>query len=106
MIAALSRLVAMLALVLMPIGMGTAAAAAHAPQVSAEAGHCSGAEQGAPDAPTMPAADCTVGCAAVQASVPAQTPVQIIPRQAPPAAFVAAISGIHLDIATPPPKRA
>jgi hypothetical protein len=105
-IAAFSRLLALLALVLMPVGMGAAPAAAHAPQVAAEAGHCGDAQQGAPDAPPVPAADCTVGCAAVAAPAPAQAAATLLPKETPATALIAAITGMEPDIATPPPKRA
>ena len=103
-IAALSRLLALVALVLMPVGMGVAPAAAYAPQAAAEGRHCGGTEEGAPDAPSAPAAGCTTGCAAVAPDLPRAGPAKLMPRQAPPATFIAAIAGIEPDIATPPPK--
>lgn len=103
-IAALSRLLALVALVLMPIGMAAAPAAAHWAAASAEAGHCSGSEQDAPGAPAMPGAECAMSCAAVAANPPPRASAKVPAARIAPAAFVAMLSGVEPGIATPPPR--
>ena len=98
----LFRLLTLLALVVMPLGMAGAPAAAE-PVAAAHSGHCD--DQRAPaQAPTHDATHCAT-CAGLPAMEPAVEPLPSQPRaevQAPPARF---LHGLHPDIATPPPKR-
>ena len=96
------RLLAMVALVLMPFTMTSAPAEAHAAPSAMAEGHCS--EH--PDAPAAPAdmTQCMLMCAALPAAEPAaiSSPVEL---RAPRAvAFAKPIHGIILEIATPPPR--
>ena len=102
---ALLRLLAFVAVLLMPFGMSAApAAAAHHEQMGAIAmQHC-------PDRNSKPhstgaLADCTMACAAA-------LPAAELPQPGTPLAFrvpvepnvIPSLSGIELEIATPPPR--
>jgi hypothetical protein len=96
----LFRLLALLALMLMPAGMAGAQALAQLAPAGGNANHCD--DHGVPDsAPAQP--HCT-GCAAL----PALEPPPAIGGPPPePKRFIARVepfSGIILEIATPPPK--
>jgi hypothetical protein len=104
MIAALFRLLTLLALVLMPIGMTSAPAAASPMPAShpMTAGHCD--EQ--PDQDQAPASrmDCAAMCTALPAT-DAAAPTPVFKPKAPRTIAVATrFDGIILEIATPPPK--
>ena len=103
--AALFRMFALLALVLMPFTMGGAPAEAHAMPAAMAEGHC-GEHPAAPAEPAMDMAQCMLMCAALPAADPVAvaTPEALrAPRQA---AFAQQFHGIILEIATPPPRRA
>jgi hypothetical protein len=104
MAAAVLRLFALFALVLMLLGMASAPAASHAPMAAAPAEHC--ADRSKPDqAPAPKAMDCLATCTALPASeavVPAPPPVPSPPRLI---ALADRFVGIVPEIATPPPKR-
>lgn len=106
MIAALVRLLTLLALVLMPLGMTGAPALAapdHHMTTMAGSGHCEEQQDEAPDQQQM---DCRAACTALPApSTPAPTPAlkPIAPRLI---GGVAPFTSINLEIATPPPKMA
>jgi hypothetical protein len=104
MAAAVLRFLALVALMLMPLGMA-APAAAHAPMASAPGEHC--ADQSQPDeTPAPKAMDCVATCTALPAS---NTPVPA-PLAAPSPPRLIALAdifvGIVPEIATPPPKHA
>lgn len=104
MTAAVLRLLALIALVLMPIGMASAPAAASGMPAdhAMAAGHCEG--QSRSDEAPAPNMDCTAMCAAIPAREPvAQAP--LFQRAAPRTiAFAFAFEGIVPETATPPPK--
>ena len=99
------RLLALVAVMLMPFGMAAAPAAPVHHQVAMDmaAGHCSD-EGTAPDSSGAPA-DCTMGCAsalpAADLAVASSHPVS---RSATQPAIEPILSGIDLEIATPPPR--
>jgi hypothetical protein len=106
MIAPITRLLALIALVLMPLGMGAAAAAPQAAPHTAETGHCSGSEQRGPEAPLAPMADCTISCSAVAPDHVSAPFDKILPKERSIAVPIIGIAGVEPDIATPPPKSA
>ncbi len=106
----LTRLLTLIALVLMPFGMAAAPASAqpmppmqhHA--ATAES-HCM--DQDSPDhGKTAQPGDCAMTCAAIVAPQPAAAPppARVKPVIARP--LVQRGSGLHTEAATPPPKRA
>lgn len=100
MIAILFRVMAMFALMLMPHGLEHAPVFAQASAASAD--HCT--DQETPE--QAPEADCALSCsatAAMDATVPKLRVPPQEPRQAGPAA---SFSGVVVETATPPPKRA
>lgn len=104
MTAALLRLLTLLALVLMPIGMTSAPAAASPMPAShhTAAGHCE--EQ--PDQDQAPASkmDCAAMCTALPAT-DAAAPSPVLKPKAPRTIAVATpFDGVILEIATPPPR--
>lgn len=103
MIAALMRMLALVALLAMPLGMAAPAAAHGSPATASEPGHC-GEEQGESEAPAKAPAHCTA-CAALPATSLGAVDTRLlqVPRTA---AVVAPFAGIELEIATPPPKSA
>ena len=104
MTAAMFRLLALIALVLMPIGMaGAPAAASTMPADHARAaGHCD--QQSRSDEAPAVSMDCTAMCTAIPAREPA-TQAPLFQRPAPRAiAFAFAFEGIVPETATPPPK--
>lgn len=95
------RLLALIALVLMPLSMTSASASAQ-PNATAPAGHCDDHQQPA-KVPAGPQVHCTA-CAALPAI---DTPVPIAelsPETPMLIALAAFLSGIEPDTATPPPK--
>lgn len=102
MASALFRLMALVAVLLMPAGM--AGAPAMAQPSSAAAGHCD-EHQDPADAPSKPQAHCMACSAlpAMEAPAPAETMVPKMPRLV---ARIAATASIVPEIATPPPKLA
>ena len=98
---AVLRLLALFALILMPLSMASAPASAQ-PNATAPAGHCDDQQQPT-KAPAGPQLHCTACAAlpAMEASVPMaelrpETPIVI--------ALVSFLAGIEPDTATPPPK--
>ena len=105
MTAAMIRLMTLLALVLMPIGMAGAPAAASGVPTTHHmtAGHCG--EQ--PDQDQAPASkmDCAAMCAALPVSG-SDAPFRVLKLNAPRTiAAATAFDGIILEIATPPPRQ-
>ncbi len=104
MTAAVLRLLALIALVLMPIGMASVPAAASAMPAdhTMAAGHC----EGQPGSEEAPAA--TMDCTAMCAAIPAREPVAKAPLFQRTAlrtiVFAFAFEGIVPETATPPPK--
>jgi len=97
------KLLALLAVLLMPFGMAPATAASH---------HAPTAGMPMPDCPEGPKhqskggfAECTMACAAAlpAADIRAGEPLRIIPASIGPAAQHA-LHGLHPDTATPPPR--
>src|SRR5690349_3498799 len=100
MASAFLRLVALLALVLMPLSMASAPASAQ-PTASAPAGHCDEHQQ--PAKAPGPQMHCTA-CAALPA-IDAPTLVAEMSLAVPMIiALASSLAGIEPDTATPPPK--
>ena len=100
MASAFFRLVALIAVLLMPAGMATAPAMAQA--APAAGGHCD--EQKDPaESPSKPQAHCMACSAlpAMEAPVAAEAMIPKMPRMIAP---MAATASIVPEIATPPPK--
>jgi hypothetical protein len=99
------RLLALLAVMLMPFGMAAApATAVQHEQMAMPMQHCP--EPGSSGHSTGALAHCTMACAS---ALPA-TDLQIagthpVSKLVPQPALIAALSGIELEIATPPPRR-
>ena len=107
MASAVFRLLALIALVLMPIGMGAAPALAapdhHTMMTTAGAGHCD--EQQDPDqAPAQHQMDCTAACAAIAAPAAPVVAPTFKPTAPRTIGVAAPFTGIEPEIATPPPK--
>ena len=103
MLAAMTRMVAFLALLAMPLGMAVPAGAKGTPASASEHGHCS-EDQGEPEAPAKSSAHCTA-CAALPA-VSLSAVESLLPSAPRTGAVVTPFDGIELEIATPPPKSA
>ena len=104
MASALFRLLALLALMLMPAGMAGAQALAQLAPASENANHCD--DHRVPDsAPAHAQAHCT-GCAALPALDPPPAIEGLPPEPKRFSARVEPYSGVILEIATPPPKLA
>ena len=107
MMAALLRLLTLFALVLMPLGMTGAPAAASpipASHSMASASHCD--EQGDQDQAPASRMDCTAMCTALPATDTPE-PAPVLKPTAPRAIAVAMpFDGIEPEIATPPPRLA
>ena len=107
MIAALPRLLTLLALLLMPFGMVSAPAAAQPMPAShsmAQAEHCD--EQPGQDKAPLHSSQqmhCAM-CAALPAGDPPAPNAGLQPTAPRIIAVVSPVSGIELEIATPPPK--
>jgi hypothetical protein len=98
MASAVLRLLALIALALMPLSMVSAPAAAQ----PVPAGHCDDHPKPA-DAPAGPKVHCTA-CAALPA-IDAPAPIAEMAPEAPTLiGLVSSLAGIEPDIATPPPK--
>ena len=106
----LFSLLAMFALLLMPLAMAgqghAVAAAPHGEMASAEAGHCADMEgkgdrkhQGGSSA-----AECLMACAALPAAGAPMAAEQIVLRPTPVAALQPAIVGLSPEAETPPPR--
>ena len=99
-----TRLILFVAVLLMPLGMTAAPAAAHQ-SMAAEMpmGHCPDQQRG--DDHKARIADCTMACAA---ALPAVEPVRDDPSIEPSPQIVAVqphgLHGLHPETATPPPR--
>lgn len=101
MASAVLRLLALLALVLMPLSMASATASAQ-PAATAPAGHCDDHQQPT-KAPAGPQVHCTA-CAALPAmDAPAEI-AEMAPQMPLLIALASFLAGIEPDTATPPPK--
>jgi hypothetical protein len=102
----LVRLLAVLAVLLMPLGMAPAAAAAVHPQMAMDmpAGHCP--EQAPGRDMKGGIAECTMACAGTlpATDLASNEPVPIARAPIQPTA-TQRLQGLHPDAATPPPKR-
>ena len=103
--AVILRLLTLVALVLMPFGMGAAIAGpVHHSPAAASAGHCD-EPVGEPAEPSRDGAmDCLVSCSMValaEVQIDEPTPALHVPAARPLAERGA---GLHPDPATPPPK--
>ena len=101
MASAVLRLVALVALMLMPLSMASAPAAAQ-PVAGAPAGHCDDHQKPA-DAPSAPQVHCTACTALPAIDVPAPI-AELAPTMPMLIALAGFLAGIEPDIATPPPK--
>lgn len=107
MAAAILRLLALIALTLMPIGMaGAPAVAGPAPAEHAMAGmaHCDEMPAKEP-APPQSKMDCMAMCTALPASFGAAPAPRMKPVAPRAIAVSAPFSGIEPELTTPPPKR-
>jgi hypothetical protein len=110
MVAAVFRLLALVALIIMPFGMAATPALAQPADHSMPAGHamaaghCSGQE--APEKAPAPAKmDCTAACTALPGSAAPMPEPSIKPKAPRIASTVTPFTDIVLEIATPPPRR-
>ena len=101
--AAVIRLLTLVAFVLMPFTM-TPAGAHVMPQAMAE-GHCGDHPDGQP-APATDMAQCLMMCAALPAAEPLAVYAPDVPKAPVQLTLIRPIHGIILDIATPPPRPA
>ena len=101
---ALMKLLALIALVMMPLGMtGAPALAAPVAPAGTMAGHCD--QQKEQDkAPASKKMDCAAACTAIPAPETAEPAPVLRPRAPRTIALVAPFAGIVLEIATPPPR--
>jgi hypothetical protein len=102
---ALVRLVTAFALMLMPLVMTTAPAAAHAAAPAMIEGHCAD-HPAQPGPPATDVTQCMLMCAALPAAEPLILAPPIQPRLALRQVLAEPIQGIILEIATPPPRAA
>ena len=101
------KLLVLVAVLLMPLGMNSARAGTpdHAASVDMPMGHCP--DQGSKHESQSGIAACTMACAAALPALGASAgdALALVPTWVLPSA-VAALHGLHPDIATPPPKLA
>ena len=96
------RLIALLAIMLMPLGMSAPAAAQATPHaMSDQASHC-GSEEGPAHAVPMKS-DC-LACAGLPAAEAPAATEQLLPRMPLRLALAHEFLGIEPEIATPPPR--
>jgi hypothetical protein len=103
---ALVKLLALLAVLLLPLGMAPAAATAtHHQMTSMPMQHCP--EQGSGHQPKIAFAICTMACSAALPALD-RCAAQLLPiaRERVRPALAQQLSDLHPDIATPPPKHA
>ena len=103
MASAVLRLLALVALLLMPLSMASAAASAQ-PNAVAPTGHCDDHQQPA-KAPTGSQVHCTA-CAALPAVDTPAPSAELRPEMPMLIALAGFMAGIEPDTATPPPKLA
>lgn len=108
-IVALFRLLAIAAMILMPIGMGmtpaaAAASSSHKTMESSAEGHC-GQKPDSDDGKAMP-----MQCAGSCSALPSEPAVTLIPELTPRACHTAGrvkiLRGVLLALSTPPPRTA
>ena len=101
----LLKLLALLAMMLLPLGMTPAATATHHEMASMPMQHCP--EQGSEHQPKTAFAVCTMACSAALPALDrcAAEPLPIVRERVRPA-LAQHLSDLHPDIATPPPKHA
>jgi hypothetical protein len=99
----IGKLLALFAILIMPLGMQPAAAATHHEMTAATMQHCP--EQGGKHDMKGGFADCTMACSAAlpAADLPQQDRLLIACAPIAPAA-AQMLHGLHPDTATPPPK--
>jgi hypothetical protein len=105
MAAYLFKLLALIAVLLMPAGMANAAASAQQAAAASQSSHCSGHEEPAKAPLDEMDAQC-MACAGLPAGQLAEAAQRIVPSAPRLIALTNEISGIILEIATPPPKLA
>ena len=101
----LLRLMALVAVLLLPLGMAPAAAHYEHSAASMTMQHCP--DQGSKSVSKSGFAECTMACSAALAA--ADLPAEPLPPSFPvpvTATAVQILHGLHPDIATPPPKSA
>jgi hypothetical protein len=102
----LSRLLLLVAVLLMPFGMAPAATSAAHHQMTAEMtmGHCP--DQSSNHSTKAGLVECTMACAAAlpAADTPAEGPMVVYCDPVMPGA-ARSLDGLHPETATPPPKR-
>jgi hypothetical protein len=105
MAAFLFKLLALVAVLLMPAGMANAAASAQQAAAATKASHCSGHEEQEKAPLSGMDAQC-MACAGLPATQVPAAGARLLPSAPRLIALTNAISGIILEIATPPPKLA
>ena len=104
MVSAVFRVLALIALVVMPLGMTGGPALAHiADQAMSSAAHCDGQPKPS-DAPANMQMDCTASCTAVPAPVAAVPVRSMSPQGSLTIAVVTPFSSVEPELTTPPPK--
>ena len=103
MAAFLFKLLALLAVLLMPAGMANAAASAQQADAASQSSHCSGHEDQQEAPPGEMDAQC-MACAGLPAAELPAAAASILPRAPRLIALAHETRGIILEIATPPPK--
>jgi hypothetical protein len=101
----LSRLMLLVAVLLMPLGMSPAAAAPvhHDMAAGMPMGHCP--DQAPGDDKKSGFAECTMACAAALPAVEAPpAELAIVPAELPRLALTDRLHGLHPETATPPPR--
>jgi len=102
--ASLWKVLAVLAVLLMPFGMAAAPAAAHAMPTAKTADHC-GENQPQPAQQGKAQADCSIACAATLPVHPhASIPLPQVGSTAS-SAPMPPLAGLVMELATPPPRR-
>lgn len=99
------RLIALIALVLMPFTMAAAPTEAHAMPQATASDHC-GDHSDRQSAPATDMAQCMLMCAALPAAEPLAVIAPDLPKAPLQLARIRPFHGIILDIATPPPRPA
>jgi hypothetical protein len=105
MAAAVTRLLALIALIIMPFGMATTAAMAgptHHATAMAGSGHCDDQQQD--QAPVSKPMDCAAACAALASPAVPLFEAPAKPKAPRTITAAAPFNGIILEIATPPPR--
>ena len=106
MVAALFRVMALLALTLMPIGMASSPATAETVEHASitQAGHC-GEQPDGKKAPASKSMDCTAACMALPASSSPVPAGPLRPRTPRTISIAKIFTEVVPETATPPPRR-